>query len=85
MYIHIGLVILTVLDTAACQGKVGFGPYFSTGPTKPESWIRESITTLVLPPVPSPQKDRQAIWAGMGTNSQDLIQALAVSFSNPAA
>jgi len=83
MYLLVVSIFLAVLDTANCQGKIGFGPYFSTGPTK--SWIREAVTTLKLPPVPSPQKDRQALWAGMGTSNQDLIQALAVSFSNPSA
>ena len=50
-----------------------------------KSWIREATTTLVLPAVPSPVKDRLALWPGMGTSGGDLIQALAVSFSSPAA
>ncbi|KAI3391257.1 hypothetical protein diail_7658 [Diaporthe ilicicola] len=62
---------------------VGFGPYFSLGPTK--SWIRSANTTLVLPEVPSPQVERLALWPGMGTSSGDLIQALAVSFASPSA
>ncbi|KAL0942354.1 uncharacterized protein CTRU02_200240 [Colletotrichum truncatum] len=65
------------------QDKVSFGPAFSLGPTK--SWIREAITTIVLPPAPSPQMDRLALWPGMGTSGGDLIQALAVSFSDPSA
>ncbi|CAI0649385.1 hypothetical protein CGCF415_v012463 [Colletotrichum fructicola] len=70
-------------NVVSAQDKVGFGPAFSLGPT--QSWIREANTTLVLPPVPSPQKDRLALWPGMGTSGGDLIQALAVSFSDPAA
>ncbi|KAL3305275.1 hypothetical protein RB213_008044 [Colletotrichum asianum] len=70
-------------SVVSAQDKVGFGPAFSLGPT--QSWIREANTTLVLPPVPSPQKDRLALWPGMGTSGGDLIQALAVSFSDPAA
>jgi hypothetical protein len=67
----------------AGQDTVGFGPYFSLGPT--QSWMREATTTLVLPVAPSPQLDRLALWAGMGTSAGDLIQALAVSFSSPSA
>ncbi|KAH8890155.1 hypothetical protein GQ53DRAFT_867898 [Thozetella sp. PMI_491] len=79
----VALGLVAFASIAHAQSKVGFGPYFSLGPTK--SWIRESTTTLVLPPAPSPQKDRLALWAGMGTSAGDLIQALAVSFLSPAA
>ena len=79
----IALGIACLLDTAQGQDKVGFGPYFSLGPT--QSGIREATTTLVLPAVPSPQKERLALWPGMGTSGGDLIQALAVSFKDPAA
>ena len=85
MYIRAVLAGLAAVSTVYCQTKIGFGPYFSTGPTKGDAWTHESVTTLVLPPVPSPQKDRLALWAGMGTSGNDLIQALAVSFSDPAA
>ena len=81
-----GLVALGIscfLGAVHGQDKVGFGPYFSLGPT--QSWIREATTTLVLPAVPSPQKERLALWPGMGTSGGDLIQALAVSFKDPAA
>jgi hypothetical protein len=77
------LALLSLLGLASCQTTVGFGPYFSLGPTS--SWIREATTTLVLPDTPSPQKDRLALWPGMGTSRGDLIQALAVSFADPAA
>lgn len=68
---------------AANDDTIGFGPYFSLGPTA--SWIRSAKTTLVLPKVPSPATDRLALWPGMGTSGNDLIQALAVSFSSPSA
>ena len=77
----LSLATLAAIDLAAAQ--IGFGPYFSLGPTS--SWIRESTTTLVLPAVPSPQKERLALWPGMGTSGGDLIQALAVSFASPSA
>ncbi|KAI1812655.1 hypothetical protein GGS20DRAFT_578181 [Poronia punctata] len=64
-------------------GTVSALTYFSLGLT--ESWIREATTTLVLPEVPDPQEERLALWPGMGTSSGDLIQALAVSFRDPAA
>lgn len=75
--------ILGGIISARAQDTVGFGPYFSLGPT--QSWIREATTTLVLPEVPSPQEERLALWPGMGTSGGDLIQALAVSFQDPAA
>ncbi|PYH92420.1 hypothetical protein BO71DRAFT_383640 [Aspergillus ellipticus CBS 707.79] len=75
------LAFLATVGAAYGQSTVGFGPFFSLGPTT--SWIREANTTLVLPEAPSPQKDRLALWPGMGTSGGDLIQALAVSFSDP--
>ncbi|KAI8653881.1 hypothetical protein LRP88_00379 [Fusarium phalaenopsidis] len=75
------LSLLGLLQLASCQNIVSFGPAFSLGPTK--SWIREATTTLVLPKVPNPPKDRLALWPGMGTSGGDLIQALAVAFSDP--
>ncbi|CEL11203.1 hypothetical protein ASPCAL14306 [Aspergillus calidoustus] len=74
--------LLAALESATAQSTVGFGPYFSLGPT--QSWIREANTTLVLPEIPTPQLlDRLALWPGMGTSGGDLIQALAVSFADP--
>jgi len=81
MYTLAGLTTLALLGLANAQSNIGFGPAFSLGPTK--SWIREANTTLVLPEVPSKEVDRLALWPGMGTSSGDLIQALAVSFSDP--
>lgn len=75
------LTVLAVLGLASAQDNIGFGPAFSLGPT--QSWIREANSTLVLPETPSPQKDRLALWPGMGTSGGDLIQALAVSFADP--
>ncbi|KAG0157801.1 hypothetical protein Pdw03_1447 [Penicillium digitatum] len=77
------LAIFSVLGLVSALDKIGFGPHFSLGPTS--SWIREANTTLVLPETSSPQTDRLALWPGMGTSGGDLIQALAVSFSDPAA
>ncbi|KAI9372625.1 hypothetical protein BJX61DRAFT_533839 [Aspergillus egyptiacus] len=74
------LALLSLLASATAQSTVGFGPAFSLGPT--QSWIREANTTLVLPSTPG-LKDRLALWPGMGTSGGDLIQALAVSFSDP--
>lgn len=77
----LALLTLAAVAHAADDSTIGFGPYFSLGPTA--SWIREANTTLVLPDVPNPQADRLALWPGMGTSGGDLIQALAVSFSDP--
>lgn len=75
--------ILALLKYASAQDTVGFGPAFSLGPVSSSSWIREAVTTLELPDIPSPAVDRLALWPGMGTSGGDLIQALAVSFSDP--
>jgi hypothetical protein len=75
--------ILTITEAVNAQETVDFGPAFSLGPVSSSSWIRESVTTLVLPEIPSPRTDRLALWPGMGTSGGDLIQALAVSFADP--
>jgi hypothetical protein len=76
------LSLLLLFNSAIAQSTIGFGPYFSLGPT--QSWIREANTTLILPEIPSPGLlDRLGLWPGMGTSGGDLIQALAVSFSDP--
>ena len=80
MQLSTALSLLSFLLTSAAQKNVHFGPAFSLGPT--QSWIREATTTLVLPQVPG-QKDRLALWPGMGTSAGSLIQALAVSFADP--
>lgn len=77
------LAALAAAAHAASDDTIGFGPAFSLGPT--QSWIREANTTIVLPEAPSPQTDRLALWPGMGTSGGDLIQALAVSFTDPSA
>lgn len=77
------LVLVASVAMLSSATTYGFGPAFSTGPVSSGSWIRESNTTLVLPAVPSPAVDRLALWPGMGTSSGDLVQALAVSFSDP--
>lgn len=88
--VQIKMYSLDLLTTFALFGlahagtKIGFGPDFavdSTGTT----WIREANSTLILPKTPSPQVDRLALWPGMETSNGNLIQAIAVSFADPAA
>ncbi|KAH8430686.1 uncharacterized protein LDX57_008348 [Aspergillus melleus] len=81
MHSFAALAALAAVGLVNAQESIEFGPAFSLGPT--QSWIREAVTTLVLPEAPSPQEDRLALWPGMGTSGGDLIQALAVSFSDP--
>ncbi|KAM0197358.1 hypothetical protein ACHAPI_005224 [Fusarium lateritium] len=81
MQLPTAISLVALLSATNAQTTIGFGPAFSLGPTK--SWIREATTTLVLPKVPSPAKDRLALWPGMGTSSDSLVQALAVAFSDP--
>ena len=58
---------------------VQFSNGWFTGPTASNSFIRESNTTLILPEVNAGQKGDLALWPGMGTSENDLIQALALS------
>ncbi|GAB7354929.1 hypothetical protein MBLNU459_g5553t1 [Dothideomycetes sp. NU459] len=81
---YTSFAVISSIAAVAQATTYGFGPAFSTGPVSSTSWIRESNTTLVLPAVPSPAVDRLALWPGMGTSNGDLVQALAVSFSDPA-
>ncbi|KAJ5217693.1 uncharacterized protein N7469_011318 [Penicillium citrinum] len=78
------LTTFALFGLAHAGTKIGFGPDFavdSTGTT----WIREANPTLILPKTPSPQVDRLALWPGMETSNGNLIQAIAVSFADPAA
>jgi hypothetical protein len=54
------------------------GPAFSTGPAnQPESnFIREAISTLVVPEAPKPIVGNTVLWVGMGTSNGDLIQGI---------
>lgn len=78
------LAVISAISDFASATSYGFGPAFSLGPVSSSSWIRSATSTLVLPEVPSPVADRLALWPGMGTSNGDLIQALAVSFADPA-
>lgn len=43
------------------------------------SWIAEATTTLVLPELNSPHVGNMALWPGVGTDGDDLVQGLAIS------
>jgi hypothetical protein len=58
------------------------GPYFSTGPVSSNSFIRESISTLVLPDTPSGSTGDLSLWVGMGTSNGDLIQSIAENWES---
>lgn len=81
--------LLALASVAAAQSTINFGPYwwlrpdYESSTEVPTAWIRSANTTLVLGAIPSPQVDRLAIWPGMSTSDGDLIQAIAVSFSDP--
>ena len=74
---------LSLASEAVAQTSIRFGPYYSLGATN--SYIIESTTTLFPGRTSSPQQDRLALWPGMGTDADALIQSILVSFSNPAA
>lgn len=84
MHFQKGLIASFILGAAHAQDTIGFGSYFTVSMSS-DIWIKEAMTTLVLPQTPSPQQERLALWPGMETTNGDLIQAIAVSFENPAA
>lgn len=51
---------------------------FHSGPPK-NTWIRESKTTLILPPVNEGQKGFLCIWPGLDENTGKLVQSVAIS------
>ncbi|CAG8942612.1 unnamed protein product [Penicillium salamii] len=78
------LTTVALAQLAYAGDKIGFGPNFAVSSTG-STWIKEANTTLILPETPSPQVERLAIWPGMETSNGNLVQALAVSFEDPAA
>lgn len=73
------LSLLSTLYTAHASD----GPAFSTGPDPNNvTWVREAISTVVLPETPHPQSASLSLWVGMATDAGDLIQALALTYSN---
>ncbi|CAI7587467.1 unnamed protein product [Penicillium bialowiezense] len=78
------LTTVALFGLAHAGDKIEFGPSFLVMSTA-STWIKEGKTTLILPETPSPQVERLAIWPGMETSNGNLIQAIAVSFENPAA
>lgn len=78
------ITTVALFGLAHAGDKIGFGPNFAVSSTG-STWIKEGNTTLILPETPSPQVERLAIWPGMETSNGNLVQALAVSFEDPAA
>ena len=74
------LSALAFASFACVEGAMG--PAFSTGPTASNSWIRESISTLVLPSAPTNNKGDLSLWVGMGTSNGDLIQSIAENWNS---
>lgn len=69
--------LLSALAAVFTSVNAAMGPYFSTGPVASNSFIRESIATLVLPNAPSGNSGDLSLWVGMGTSNGDLIQSIA--------
>ncbi|KAJ5327731.1 hypothetical protein N7452_008121 [Penicillium brevicompactum] len=78
------ITTVALFGLAHAGDKIGFGPNFAVSSTG-STWIKEGNTTFILPETPSPQVERLAIWPGMETSNGNLVQALAVSFEDPAA
>ena len=70
--VSIVLLLASPRESSATQ----FGPAFSTGPVGASSWIQEAISTLITPLTPTPIIGDVAIWTGMGTDKNDLIQGI---------
>lgn len=70
---------LALALAALTSVEAAFGPSFSTGPVGSGSWIREAISTLVLPAVPTGGSSNKilSLWVGMGTSNGDLVQSIA--------
>lgn len=60
----------------AHYGYAAMGPAYSTGPVSSGNFIREAISTLVVPQAPNPIIGNTVLWTGMGTDAGDLIQAI---------
>lgn len=73
----LALSVLSPLTAADYGNK--FSNSFSTGPTAKNNFIREAISTLIVPKVNSPQNGYLDLWPGMTTTSGNLIQGLAIS------
>lgn len=52
------------------------GPAISTGPVNDGNFIREAISTLIVPRAPDPINGNTVLWTGMGTSNGDLIQGI---------
>ena len=52
------------------------GPAISTGPVDDGNFIREAVSTLIVPEAPSPIVGNTVLWVGMGTSNGDLIQGI---------
>ncbi|KAI0152675.1 hypothetical protein GGR57DRAFT_503538 [Xylariaceae sp. FL1272] len=81
---------VAILAAAPAPAHAAFGPYWSTGPTASNSFIRESTSTLVLPALPSNNNGDMSLcmsvtlkitWIGMGTSNGDLIQSIAETYA----
>lgn len=70
-------LVTTLAAVAVPSVEAAMGPAFSTGPVATNSFIREAISTLVLPKVPSGGSGDTSLWVGMGTSNGDLIQSIA--------
>ncbi|KAF2439480.1 hypothetical protein P171DRAFT_422043 [Karstenula rhodostoma CBS 690.94] len=85
----LALSATALANAAAIRRQNDYGWQFSnalsTGPVADNSFIREANTTLILPATNTPQTGNLALWPGMGTSGNDLIQGLAISVSDGSA
>jgi hypothetical protein len=74
---HISLYFIGLL-TSIGGALAANGPAFSTGPANhsDNNFIREAVSTLVVPEAPKPIVGNTVLWVGMGTSNGDLIQGI---------
>ncbi|KAF2088792.1 hypothetical protein K490DRAFT_64006 [Saccharata proteae CBS 121410] len=74
------LSLLPLLSPASAA----FGPSFSTGAVSTGNFIREAVSTLILPALPTNNNGDLSLWVGMGTSNGDLIQSIVDSYQGAA-
>jgi hypothetical protein len=74
------LSAISLMLLLAQHGYAAMGPAFSTGPVGSGSWIREAVSTLVVPQPPAEVVGDTVLWTGMGTDLGDLIQGINNNF-----
>lgn len=78
--LSLGRTALFMVAALGCVSANSIGPAFNTGPAASDTFIKEAISTLILPDSPKGSSGDLLISAGMDTtNGEDLIRFLATN------